>query len=69
MLISNWQKSTFRIAVAELIALMPYNSDIFFLALEAATGDVLYEKVFLEISQNSQKNSSARVSFLTKLQA
>ena len=69
MLISNWQKSTFRIAVAELIALMPYNSDIFFLAPETATGDVLYEKVFLEISQNSQKNSSARVSFLTKLQA
>ena len=27
------------------------------------------KKVFLEISQNSQENTSARVSFLTKLQA
>ena len=36
---------------------------------EAATGDVLWEKVFLEISQNSQKNSSARVSFSINLQA
>ena len=27
------------------------------------------EKVFLEISQNSQKNACARVSFLIKLQA
>ena len=27
------------------------------------------EKVFLEISQNSQENTSARVSFLIKLQA
>ena len=30
---------------------------------EAATGGVLYEKVFLEISQNSQENTWARVSF------
>ena len=30
---------------------------------EAATGGVLYEKVFLEISQNSQENTCARVSF------
>ena len=35
---------------------------------EAVTGDVLWEKVFLEISQNSQKNSSARVSFSINLQ-
>ena len=34
----------------------------------AATGDVLQEKVFLEISQNSQENTRARVSFLIKLQ-
>ena len=27
------------------------------------------EKIFLEISQNSQENTSARVSFLIKLQA
>ena len=30
---------------------------------------IFYKKVFLEISQNSQENTSARVSFLTKLQA
>ena len=34
---------------------------------ETAT-DVLYKKVFLEISQNSQENTFARVSFLVKLQ-
>ena len=31
--------------------------------------EVLCKKVFLEISQNSQENTSARVSFLIKLQA
>ena len=36
---------------------------------EAATRDVLQEKVFLEISQNSQENTCVRVSFLIKLQA
>ena len=33
------------------------------------SGGVLSEKVFLEISQNSQENTCARVSFLIKLQA
>ena len=36
---------------------------------EAATKGVLCKKVFLEISQNSQENTCARVSFLIKLQA
>ena len=36
---------------------------------KAATGGVLLEKVFLEISQNLQENTCARVYFLTKLQA
>ena len=36
---------------------------------EVATGDVLQEGVFLEILQNSQENTCARVSFLIKLQA
>ena len=36
---------------------------------EAATGGVLWKKVFLKISQYSQKNSCARVSFLIKLLA
>ena len=36
---------------------------------EAATRGVLRKKVFLEISQNSQENTCARVSFLIKLQA
>ena len=34
---------------------------------EAATGGVLYKKVFLKILQNSQENTCARVSFLIKL--
>ena len=33
---------------------------------EVATGVVLKEKVFWEISQNSQENSCARISFLIK---
>ena len=36
--------------------------------IEAATRDVLYKKVFLEILQNSQENACARVSFLIRLQ-
>ena len=35
---------------------------------EAATRGVLWEKVFLEILQNSLENAWARVSFLIKLQ-
>ena len=33
---------------------------------EAATRGVLLKKVFLEISQNSQGNTRARISFLIK---
>ena len=36
---------------------------------EAAAGGILSKKLFLEISQNSQENNCARVSFLIKLQA
>ena len=36
---------------------------------EAATGGVLGKKMFLKISQNSQGNTCARVSFLIKLKA
>ena len=36
---------------------------------EEATGEVLRRKVFLKISQNSQENTGAKVSFSTKLQA
>ena len=36
---------------------------------EAAARGVLWKKVFLEISQNRQENTCARVSFLIKLQA
>ena len=35
---------------------------------EAATGDVLQEKVFLKILQNSEGETFARASFLIKLQ-
>ena len=37
--------------------------------LEATTRGALCRKVFLEISQNWQENTCARVSFLIKLQA
>ena len=40
----------------------------FFTNSEAATGRVLWKKVFLETSQNSQENTYVRVSFLIKLQ-
>ena len=40
-----------------------------FITGEAATRGVLCKKVILEISQNSQENTFARVSFLIKLQA
>ena len=39
------------------------NKSIIALHPEAATGGVLQEKVFLEISQNLQENTCARVSF------
>ena len=42
--------------------------DYNFVCSEAATGGV-YTKDVLKISQNSQENTCARVSFLTKLQA
>ena len=56
---------------------VPENSEIFqnvfirqwLTETEAVTGDVLWKKVFLEISQNSQGNTGIRVSFLIKLQA
>ena len=41
----------------------------FYLNSEAATRGVLWKKVFLEISKNSQENTHARVPFLIKLQA
>ena len=37
--------------------------------IRSSRPDVFCKKVFLEISQNSQKNTCARVSFLIKLQA
>ena len=36
---------------------------------ETATGGILLKKVSLKISQNSQENTCARVSFLIKLHA
>ena len=39
------------------------------LSTGAATGGVLWKKVFLKISRNSQEDTCARVSFLIKLQA
>ena len=45
------------------------NISNYFGVSEAATRGVLLKKVFLEISQDSQENTCARVSFLIKLQA
>ena len=42
---------------------------LFCVSSEAAIGGVLQEKMFLEILQNYQENTFARVSFLIKLQA
>ena len=36
---------------------------------KAATGGVLLEKVFLEISQDSQENTCGKVPFLIRMQA
>ena len=36
---------------------------------EASTGGVVWKKVFLILSQNSEENTCARVSFSIKLQA
>ena len=41
---------------------------LFTIVAEAATRDVLWKKMFLQISQNSQENTCSRVSFLIKLQ-
>ena len=46
-----------------------YPSIAVFVIKEAATGRVLSEKAFLEISENSQENTCARVFLLIKLQA
>ena len=43
--------------------------DNFWCEWKAATRGVLWKKMFLEISQNSQESTCARVSFLIKLQA
>ena len=48
-----------------MVLLLYYTS----FTLEAATRGVLSKKVLLEISQNSQENTCARVSFFIKLQA
>ena len=42
---------------------------LFFRVPEAATGGIPQENVLLEISQNVQENTCARVSFLIILQA
>ena len=52
--------------VTPVMEIKPYSSTW---CSEAATRNVLWKNMFLEISQNSQENTSARVSFLIKLQA
>ena len=45
------------------------SNEMLLILSEVATGDVLKEKVFSKISQISQENTCAGVSFLIKLQA
>ena len=49
--------------------LLKRDSNTGILQLEVATRGVLWKKLFLKISQNSQENTCARVSFLIKLKA
>ena len=52
------------------ISIQHINNKGTILTSEAATGGLMYEKVlFLEIWQNSQENTCAKVSFIIKLQA
>ena len=53
----------------DVIRVSSYIGFTIFHLSEAATGGVLLEKVFLEISQNSQENTYRKVSFLITLQA
>ena len=67
-----WKKNTSTKWGPQLSEISPYkkiqlkNQNLF---IWKATRGVLWKKVFLKISQNSQENTCARVSFLIKLQA
>ena len=52
-----------------LSALSAFSRYIVFFIIRSSRLKVYCKKVFLEISQNSQENTCARVSFLIKLQA
>ena len=83
MILKMWVKSKFVLWQPRFYDLMPikgitkltFLKDPFFwkqtvtVNPEAATRGVLWKKVFLEISQNSQENTCARDSWLIKLQA
>ena len=58
-----------RVTDPQATTLLKRDSNTGILQLKVATRGVMWKKLFLKISQNSQKNTSARVSFLTKLQA
>ena len=58
-----------RVTDPQATTLLKRDSNTGILQLKVATRGVLWKKLFLKISQNSQKNTSARVSFLIKLQA
>ena len=52
-----------RVADPQATTLLKRDSNTGILQLKVATRGVLWKKLFLKISQNSQKNTSARVSF------
>ena len=59
----------FRIKLLKRPSESSKQNDCYLVLLEAVVQRFSVEKVFLEISQNSQENTCARVSFLIKLQA
>ena len=62
-------RNTMKTFYLEQIHTKLYSWTINILHTEADTGVVLWKKVFLGISQNSQENTSVRVYFLIRLQA
>ena len=54
----------------EIVTSLPHHVNCKTIYLQkGSSGDVLWKKVFLNLSQNPQENTCARVSLLIKLQA
>ena len=62
-------KSYISVKIASVLYIFCYKLELFGVKTEAVVLRCSIKKVFLEISQNSQESTWARVSFLIKLQA